>query len=63
MANGQFPLLHSIVEYAASIPMHTANCETDFSQMDLIKSAIKNCLTTENLNKILMINIYQPNCN
>ncbi len=47
----------------AYLCMHTADCETAFTQMDWIKSDIKNCLTTENLNNLLIINIYEPTCN
>ncbi len=32
--------------------MHTADCETHFSQLDKIKSDIKNYVTTETLNKL-----------
>ncbi len=58
----RFPLLCPIIEYAESIPMQTADRETDFSQINLIKSDIRNCLPNENLNKLLMFNIFEPTC-
>lgn len=46
-----FSLLSPVTEYGGNIPMHTADCERAFFQMNVIKKDIKNCLT-ENLSKL-----------
>lgn len=43
-----------------SIPVHTADNERAFFQANLIQTHTRNCLTTENLSKLLTINVIEP---
>lgn len=56
----QYPLISSAVEYAATIPLRTVDCERGFSALNLIKSKIRNKLSLNNVNETLMISIEGP---
>nr|XP_042911100.1 E3 SUMO-protein ligase KIAA1586-like [Parasteatoda tepidariorum] len=56
----QYPLITSVIEYCATIPMHTVDCERGFSCLNLIKTNIRNRLLINHVNNLLMINIEGP---
>jgi len=58
--NMEYPLMCSLVEYAVTIPLHTADCERGFSALNLIKTDIQNRISLANVNNILMIKIEGP---
>lgn len=41
----QYSLISSAVEYAATIPLHTVDCERGFSSLNLMKTKIRNTFT------------------
>lgn len=56
----QYPLIYSLIEYAAVIPLQTVDCERGFSRMNLVKTELRNRLLIENVNNLLMISIEGP---
>jgi hypothetical protein len=54
-------LLADLIHMVETYPLSTAACERGFSQMNLCHTKSRNCLSSERVNSLLMININGPN--
>ena len=55
-----FPNLHTIARISLSIPVSTASVERSFSQMKLIKTQLRSCLSVKSLSNLMKIAIESP---
>ena len=53
----EFPNLITLTALALSHPVHTADCERAFSSQNLVTTALRNRLSSENIHKLMRIKI------
>ena len=54
-----FSELHRIVLIACTLPVSTAECERNFSSMNLIKNELRSVMKQERLDSLMMLGIHQ----
>lgn len=59
--SNEYTNLCKLLNFILILPFSTAECERGFSQLNLIKSDIRNRLSTDTVNDLLMVKLYGPN--
>ena len=55
-----FPNLLKLAECALVSPVHTADCERAFSQQNLVKTSLRNRLSPQRVNQLMLIQVEGP---
>ena len=60
MLKAMFPNLSTLATISLTLPVSTASVERSFSQMKLIKTRLRNCLSDSSLSNLMKIAIESP---
>ena len=60
MLKTMFPNLSTLVTISLTLPVSTASVERSFSQMKLIKTHLRNCLSDSSVSSLMKIAIESP---
>lgn len=58
--SNEYTNLCKLLNFILILPFSTAECERGFSQLNLIKNDVRNRLSTDTVNDLLMIKLYGP---